>query len=1081
MATITTPVYLDGGTARTAGEAMTINSGGVLTIRTDTRVHANAPAAMAGSLAAITINEGRLEIDATKVRWLKYDTGSGNVPAIGQAITQGGVSGYLLGVWATLLAAPTAAAAAMPATGFIKFREVTGGAFAPGALTGIGANALLADVPGWIEFVMDQAVDITVPRLGKFQTRGDWFALDDTTGVRAQVLQTPVNGGGANTYVPGVWIETAPGSGVFDLWPALNGATNGWSQIHIGAPEGGADDRHKFVKMLTNGQMQIGETVTQAGTYVSVAAQAGTYATIADSGTYVWANNKATCYVAAGHNLVDGMQTGIDFTSGAATADGTYTVTVLDPYYFTVDLAGSGTGGNFTSRPGILVTFTAHGLNVNEQTYCDFTSGTGVDGTYLVYAVPSANTYRIAYPHIVALTAGNVSCIHTLTVTFTAHGLALGNRVYCDFTTGTAVDGTFTIKALAANTFNINYPHAAVIASSNVTIRHDIGKVPPAGCKTRIPNIITRQVATGARATNVVPHATAATRPEFITTSAGAIDLEYWYDTGFYTRFGQAYSFRAVHCAFTDTLEITELATAIDIDDVLVGMQGAQDLRTLQLTSNFAGGNIKNAKFQRGNAPGTTDHACEVLACKGQIFDNVQFGITQFVRSTGYPLQLSSCADLEINNCRVLNGNLRVTTCTDIDINDLDYVDRMMGYTNATTGYYAVYIETKSNGILVDGVTFGFNGAVPNVHPYAGIIGFIISDNIKLRNMGTFNAPLLGGSWAPNLYALAYIFVSGGNCSNLKIQRIFVDIVRTLAISTVNSDKGMLLESIIVKSQYQIATFAIFVVTVASLNCEVKGCYGINTTTGNSSVYGSHFEDFFGGLGYGRLILTFNEPTAETAAQFSMVSGIAKFNSAGGLLMGVIGDKCIWEDPFFRLGYTGFVNAAAGMNGGTIGNYALTYQINTGAGFGAIKTLSGANLAAEVINPAIGFKLRIIIETTTTNTTAMTFLRISLFTTLAAQRDNLYPLDTVYKNVSITNLVAGTEIHIYKTSDMVELYGVESSGTTFTWQYLVDDTSVFITIIKPGYKWIRFNDLILGIDGISIIATQQADLGYFNP
>lgn len=37
MATITTDTYLDGGTARTAGEAWTINSGAKFTIRTDTR------------------------------------------------------------------------------------------------------------------------------------------------------------------------------------------------------------------------------------------------------------------------------------------------------------------------------------------------------------------------------------------------------------------------------------------------------------------------------------------------------------------------------------------------------------------------------------------------------------------------------------------------------------------------------------------------------------------------------------------------------------------------------------------------------------------------------------------------------------------------------------------------------------------------------------------------------------------------------------------------------------------------------------------------------------------------------------
>src|SRR5574343_1902371 len=153
MATITSNTYLDGGVARTANEAMAIGNGARLTVRTDTRVHANAPASFTGTLGNPTFTDigGELFIDATAVRWLAYDTGSGNVPAIGTSITQGGVSGYLLGVWATLSSGPTAVGAAMPASGFIKLREVTARPYATGALTGIGASATAADVAGWIE------------------------------------------------------------------------------------------------------------------------------------------------------------------------------------------------------------------------------------------------------------------------------------------------------------------------------------------------------------------------------------------------------------------------------------------------------------------------------------------------------------------------------------------------------------------------------------------------------------------------------------------------------------------------------------------------------------------------------------------------------------------------------------------------------------------------------------------------------------------------------------------------------------------------------------------------------------------
>ena len=166
MATITTDTYADDA-ARTAGEAMTINSGAKWTIRTDTRTHANAPASNTGSLGSVTVNEGEVIWDSRNIRWMPYNSGTGNVPAVGTTISRNGVFGYLLGVWASLTSAKTAVGAAMPATGFLKFREVTGGAFAAGALTGISASAVSPDVQGWMSIAHDAASNLTFPRLGK--------------------------------------------------------------------------------------------------------------------------------------------------------------------------------------------------------------------------------------------------------------------------------------------------------------------------------------------------------------------------------------------------------------------------------------------------------------------------------------------------------------------------------------------------------------------------------------------------------------------------------------------------------------------------------------------------------------------------------------------------------------------------------------------------------------------------------------------------------------------------------------------------------------------------------------------------
>lgn len=557
MATITTDTFLDGGTARTAGESWTCN-GGVLTVRTDTRWHANAPAAMTGSLASITVSStlgGGVMFDGRNVRWLAYSSGTGNVPAIGTTVSQGGVSGYLLGVWSAIDAAPTAVGAAMPATGFLKFREVTGGPFAAGALTGIGASASGADVTGWIEVVMDQSTTITVSRKGSGSvTRGDWFYLDNTDGTVGQVIKTPSNGGGTGTSSPGIWVETGVGTNQYEFWPALRDSTVGWVRTSMAGPSGATDMRQRFVKSLQGGGLQFGEAFSQ---------NAATYASTSNSSTYTWSANAVTVTRTA-HGLLAGEQVYLDFTSGAATADGVYTITsVPNANTYTVALAGSGTGGNVTE-------------------------------------------------------------ISRAVVTYTSHGWSLGTTLYLSVTSGTMPSGVYEATATAANTITVVYAGPPV--SGNCNIQATIGHVPEAGRKTRIPNVILRQCATGSRASNAIPNATIANRPDFTTTGAGVVDHEFTFGDWYYS-LAQAYTARLHHVATFDSLTISENATAIDMNDGGVGQHAALDARVLTLTSNFAGGTIVDWAFDRGNVPGTADHSLEVSFCSGITFTRCRASI----------------------------------------------------------------------------------------------------------------------------------------------------------------------------------------------------------------------------------------------------------------------------------------------------------------------------------------------------------------------------------------------------------------------------------------------------------------------
>jgi hypothetical protein len=59
----------------------------------------------------------------------------------------------------------------------------------------------------------------------------------------------------------------------------------------------------------------------------------------------------------------------------------------------------------------------------------------------------------------------------TVTVTITDHGYITGNRAFLDFTSGTAVDGTYEVTVTDANTFTVT--QASRTTSGNVTDRRN--------------------------------------------------------------------------------------------------------------------------------------------------------------------------------------------------------------------------------------------------------------------------------------------------------------------------------------------------------------------------------------------------------------------------------------------------------------------------------------------------------------------------------------------------------------------------------------------------------------------------------
>lgn len=57
----------------------------------------------------------------------------------------------------------------------------------------------------------------------------------------------------------------------------------------------------------------------------------------------------------------------------------------------------------------------------------------------------------------------------TVTISSTSHGLTTGTSVYCDFTSGGALSGTYTITVVNANSFTVTTVASGTISTSNVT------------------------------------------------------------------------------------------------------------------------------------------------------------------------------------------------------------------------------------------------------------------------------------------------------------------------------------------------------------------------------------------------------------------------------------------------------------------------------------------------------------------------------------------------------------------------------------------------------------------------------------
>lgn len=250
---------LTGGSAVAALDTHTISNQTIFTIRTDTYACSNHSTAV-GSLDTVTFTGtgGELRFDPTYVRHVSYTGGSGVSPAFGSTISQGGVSGVFLGAWTTWQSEPIVPGSAIGVSGFIKIGGTTGGEWTAGALTGVSATCLGASSQSFIEIRGADTATITVPRVGKVESVEAWFEIGTTTGVRGQVIPCPTTATLASTF-PGVWIETAAGSGVYEPYASVGAV--------VALATHRTDDSMKVITQTTSG-IRIGNDGTNFAFYL---------------------------------------------------------------------------------------------------------------------------------------------------------------------------------------------------------------------------------------------------------------------------------------------------------------------------------------------------------------------------------------------------------------------------------------------------------------------------------------------------------------------------------------------------------------------------------------------------------------------------------------------------------------------------------------------------------------------------------------------------------------------------------------------------------------------------------------------
>ena len=206
------------------GNANTIYVNGTLVIDGDTMY--GQTARTLGNIVPVAQRPCAVHIDASQMWEVPFVFESGpsimSLGPLGTNVATGqtsGAFGEVSGIWATTSAVGAAGAAVtptIPTNGWLKFRSVTGTFASNEVVTLPGGAQVRTTTPGkrsWVHVIGYSNASVSYSTTGFLRVQGDWYGLGVTTGSPNQAVYLPVH-----EFVPGVQIETAPNSGVYEWY-----------------------------------------------------------------------------------------------------------------------------------------------------------------------------------------------------------------------------------------------------------------------------------------------------------------------------------------------------------------------------------------------------------------------------------------------------------------------------------------------------------------------------------------------------------------------------------------------------------------------------------------------------------------------------------------------------------------------------------------------------------------------------------------------------------------------------------------------------------------------------------------------